>query len=111
MFAKRTLIQRCESDDVVGEYGINQWSGGQLEMKNGARFLFKPSALGWPVEWRTPDGASPLVTFTNKGFFRNYALVKVHTRASSQAELMLLVLLGFYLVGGKQRAAAIAAAS
>jgi hypothetical protein len=110
---RRTLIQRCESDDVVGEYHAGAWkSGGWLELKSGARFRLKSSGMFHSTtEWRTADHAPPLITFTNKGFFRGDTRVEMHASASSQAELPLLVLFGYYLVVCAQREAAIAAAA
>ena len=112
VFRTRTLVRRCETEDVVATYHPKAWSkSGVLELTNGKRYFIKSRGLRSSIEIRTSEDASPSITIKIEGIWRTQIRVELAASATSLADLPLLVLFCAYYVVCQQRQAAVAAAA
>ena len=112
VFRTRTLVRRCETEDVIATFYAKAWStAGVLELKSGARYFIKSQGFRRALEIRTSEDATPSIVIKPEGFWRGRIRYELAASAASMGDLPLLVLFSAYYVVCQQRRAVAAAAA
>lgn len=108
-FWRQQVTARAEgSEDNIAVFRPHALGGGELRTAEGKVFHLA-AAHFWHQEWAWAEGDQVLVRFKSRpGLLRTNGLVEVAREAVGQAELPLLVVLGWYLILLVQRDAALA---
>jgi len=94
----KATVRSCGSDDDIAIFTNNTWSGGgTLEFSDGRTFRATTNFWRTKLGFETEAGEK-LIEFQTSGLLHLSATVEIHPSFSTDGELPLLVMLGFYLI-------------
>ena len=97
-FQTKVTIRACGSDDEIGIFKNNTWSGGgTLELADEGTFQVATNFWQTKFGFETESGEK-LIGFEKSGLLHLSATVEIQPNAVSMAELPLIVTLGCYLL-------------
>lgn len=97
-FRTKVTIRACDSDVDIAIFKNNTWSGGgTLELADGRTFQAATNFWQTKFAFQTEAGEK-LIEFQKGGLLHLSARVEIQPGVCSNAELPLMVTLGFYLI-------------
>ena len=107
----RVTVRTCDAETDIATFKNNTWSGGgTLEFPDGRKFLATTNLWQSKLDFQDEAGAT-LIQFKQGGMLHLSATVDVQPEAAKSPELLLMVMLGWYLIVMMSMDAAVGAAS
>ena len=97
IFKPKVTIRVCDSENEIGVFNNNTWSGGgTLELTNGQKLMASTNFWQTNFEITTESGRS-LIQYHHSGVVRLSSKVNILPAATGYPELPWLVMFGWYL--------------